>query len=43
VDVRELRLVSLRSEIALVLQDSFILPLTVAENIAYGQPDATRG
>jgi ATP-binding cassette subfamily B protein/subfamily B ATP-binding cassette protein MsbA len=42
VDVREVQLRSLRSEIALVLQESFILPLSVAENIAYGRPSASR-
>lgn len=41
-DVRSVQLASLRSEIALVLQESFILPLTVADNIAYGRPEATR-
>ena len=42
VDLRDLRLANLRSEIALVLQEPFILPLSVAENIAYGRPDASR-
>jgi ATP-binding cassette, subfamily B, bacterial len=42
VDVRHLQLASLRGEVALVLQEAFILPLTVAENIAYGKSDATR-
>jgi ATP-binding cassette subfamily B protein len=28
--------------VALVLQEPFLLPLTVAENIAYGRPGATR-
>ncbi len=41
VDVRELKLSSLRSEVALVLQEPFLLPLTVAENIAYGRPQAS--
>lgn len=40
-DVRELSIASLRSQIAIVLQDPFLLPLSVAENIAYGRPDAT--
>jgi ATP-binding cassette subfamily B protein/subfamily B ATP-binding cassette protein MsbA len=39
-DLRRIRLANLRSAISVVLQDSFILPLTVAENIAYGRPDA---
>jgi len=41
VDVRRVTLTSLRAEIALVLQEPFLLPLTIAENIAYGRPDAT--
>jgi ABC-type multidrug transport system fused ATPase/permease subunit len=41
-DVRSLAVKSLRAQIAIVLQESFILPITVAENIAYGRPDATR-
>ncbi|MGH7389414.1 MAG: ABC transporter ATP-binding protein [Candidatus Rokuibacteriota bacterium] len=41
-DVRDLRLRDLRQQVAMVLQDPFILPLTVAENIAYGRPHATR-
>jgi ATP-binding cassette subfamily B protein/subfamily B ATP-binding cassette protein MsbA len=41
VDVRELRLEDLRAQIGLVLQKPIILPITIAENIAYGKPDAT--
>ena len=41
-DVRDLRLDSLRSQVAIVLQDPFLLPLSVAENIAYGRPGASR-
>ena len=41
-DIREFRHRSLRRQVALVLQDPFILPMTVAENIAYGRPDASR-
>lgn len=41
-DIRDFRYRSLRRQIALVLQDPFIFPLTIAENIAYGRPDATR-
>jgi ATP-binding cassette subfamily B protein/subfamily B ATP-binding cassette protein MsbA len=39
-DVREMQLASVRSQVALVLQEPFLLPLTVAQNIAYGRPDA---
>ena len=41
-DVRGVQLKSLRAQIALVLQEPFLLPLSVAENIAYGRPGATR-
>lgn len=41
VDIRHIRIHSLRQQMAMVLQDPFIFPLTVAENIAYGKPDAT--
>jgi ATP-binding cassette, subfamily B, bacterial len=42
IDVRDLKLASLRQAISIVLQEPFLLPLTIAENIAYGRPDATR-
>ncbi len=42
VDVRDVQLKSLRSQIALVLQEPFLLPLTIAENIAYGRPGASQ-
>jgi ATP-binding cassette subfamily B protein len=41
-DLRTLRLRSLRQQVAMVLQEPFIFPLSVADNIAYGRPDATR-
>jgi ATP-binding cassette subfamily B protein/subfamily B ATP-binding cassette protein MsbA len=41
-DLRDLRLVDLRAQIALVFQEPFLLPLSVAENIAYGRPSASR-
>jgi len=41
VDLRDLRLGDLRAQIGLVLQKPIILPATVAENIAYGKPQAT--
>jgi ATP-binding cassette subfamily B protein/subfamily B ATP-binding cassette protein MsbA len=40
-DLRAAKLASLRSNIAVLLQEPFILPLTIAENIAYGRPEAT--
>jgi ATP-binding cassette subfamily B protein/subfamily B ATP-binding cassette protein MsbA len=41
-DVRDVRLKSLRSQIAIVSQEPFLFPLSVAANIAYGSPQATR-
>jgi ATP-binding cassette subfamily B protein len=41
-DVRGVQLKSLRSQVALVLQEPFLFPLTVADNIAYGRPGASR-
>jgi ABC-type multidrug transport system fused ATPase/permease subunit len=40
-DLRQLKLKDIRRHIALVLQDTVILPTTIAENIAYGCPTAT--
>ena len=40
-DIRDFKHRSLRQQIALVLQDPFIFPLTIRENIAYGRPDAS--
>ena len=42
IDLRELDLASLRERVALVLQETFLLPVSVAENITYGLPGATR-
>lgn len=42
IDVRELSFPGLRGAIGLVSQDVFLFDGTVAENIAYGRPDATR-
>ena len=41
-NVREVQLDTLRAQIAIVLQDAFLFPLTIADNIAYGRPDARR-
>jgi ATP-binding cassette subfamily B protein len=41
VDVREVDVASLRSEIAFVADDSFLFTASVAENIAYANPEAT--
>ncbi|MEK6273858.1 MAG: ABC transporter ATP-binding protein [Actinomycetota bacterium] len=41
VDVRDVKLQSLRREIGIVSQDPFLFSATVRENIAFGRPDAT--
>jgi ATP-binding cassette subfamily B protein/subfamily B ATP-binding cassette protein MsbA len=42
VDVRSLTLACVRSNVAVVLQDPFLLPISVADTIAYGRVNATR-
>jgi ATP-binding cassette subfamily B protein len=42
VDVRQWRLEDLRNSIGVVFQESFLFSHTVAANIAFGRPDATR-
>jgi ATP-binding cassette, subfamily B, bacterial len=42
-DVRRFPIAEYRQNIGIVLQDPFLFYGTVAENIAYGRPDATRG
>jgi ATP-binding cassette subfamily B protein/subfamily B ATP-binding cassette protein MsbA len=41
-DVRDLQVTSVREQIAIVLQEPFLFPVSIAENIAFGRPDATR-
>lgn len=41
-DLRTLRLRDLRAHIAVVLQEPILLPASIADNIAYGKPGATR-
>jgi len=40
-DVRSFRLASLRRAVAVVLQEPFLFPLSIADNIAYGRPGAS--
>lgn len=40
-DVREIDLDSLRGQVGIVMQDSFLFSMTIRENIAYGNPNAT--
>src|SRR5439155_8133064 len=42
VDVRELKLGQLRRSVSVIFQETFLFSATVAENIAYGRPDAQR-
>jgi ATP-binding cassette subfamily B protein len=42
VDVRQMDLPTLRRQIGYVSQDNLLFSATVAENIAFGRPDATR-
>ncbi len=41
IDVRQIRQAELRSQLGLVLQETFLFNDTLAENIRYGKPDAT--
>jgi ABC-type multidrug transport system fused ATPase/permease subunit len=41
-DARDLSLRSLRENVSLVLQEPFLFPMSVADNVAFGRPDATR-
>ena len=41
IDVRDLTLDSLRASIGIVLQEPFLFSATIAQNIAYGRPDAS--
>jgi len=41
-DLRELPLSWLRQQVSIVLQDAILFSTSIAENIAYGRPDASR-
>jgi ATP-binding cassette subfamily B protein/subfamily B ATP-binding cassette protein MsbA len=41
-DIRDVELKSLRAQVGIVLQEPFLFPFSIAENIAYGRPDAAR-
>lgn len=40
-DLRDIQVNSLRENISLVLQDPFLFPMTIGENIAFGNPKAS--
>ena len=41
-DVRDVQLASVREQVAIVLQEPFLFPTTVADNIAFGREGASR-
>jgi len=41
IDVRDVQLKSLREQIGVVLQEPFLFPMTIADNIAYANPQAS--
>ena len=41
-DVRDVQLESLRSQIGMVMQETFLFNMTIRENISYGRPDASQ-
>jgi ATP-binding cassette subfamily B protein/subfamily B ATP-binding cassette protein MsbA len=41
-DLRDVTIASLREQVSLVLQDPFIFPMSIADNIAFGRPGASR-
>ena len=41
IDIKDIKLKSLRSQIGLVFQDNFLFSNSVKDNIKYGKPDAT--
>ena len=41
-DVRDATMTSLRANVGVVLDDSFLFSISIADNIAYGRPDASR-
>ena len=42
-DIRDVKLNSLRPQVAFVFQETYLFSATVADNIAYGRPNATDG
>ncbi len=41
-DIQNVTLASLRSQVSVVFQEPFLLPMTIEENIRYGRPGASR-
>lgn len=42
-DIKKVKLASLRKQVSVVLQDTFLFNGTVRDNIVYGKPDASEG
>lgn len=42
VDIRRVKIASLRRSVGFIFQDTFLFTASVAENIAFGRPDASR-
>ncbi len=42
IDLRDMRLADVRQEVSMVLQEPHLLPISVAENIAYSRPGASQ-
>jgi len=40
-DAKDIRIESLRKHVGIVLQDSFLFPMSVKDNIRFGEPDAS--
>src|SRR6185295_4533045 len=40
-DVRDVALETLQSQLGMVMQETFLFNMTIAENIRYGRPEAT--
>jgi len=40
-DIKDIRISSLRKHMSIVLQDSFLFPISVKDNIRFGRPEAT--
>ena len=41
-DIRDIKLRCLRAHVAVVLQEPFLFPISIADNIAYGKPGSSR-
>jgi len=42
-DIKDIRIASLRRQMSIVLQDSFLFPMSARDNIRFGRPEASDG